>query len=329
MTNIEPIEPFKPIGEAAKRVVSRAEKGRIIEWDGKKITKAGRYSGLPIEVYHGDCTDGPGISSSGLRTIESQSPLHYWAKSYLNPDRDPEEPKDHFDFGKAAHTLMLGEAEFAKSFAVRPDAFDSWRTKASQEWRDEQRASGRGVLVPSDLAGLLGAAKVIAAHPFAQDLLRGAVEHSLIWQDKETGVWLKSRPDVIPAADGILADLKTTTDASPRGVANSIATYGYAMQGALAAMGMEETMGVTMTDFVLVFVEKSAPYAINVVQVDPNWIFWARKQVRRAINRFAECVSKNEWPGYESEKTVYLPAWLEKQFQDQDQCGLLPKENAA
>lgn len=69
MTNIEPIDPFKPIGEAATRVVTRLEKGRVIEWDGKPIDKPGRYAGIPIDAYHGACTAGPGISSSGLRTI--------------------------------------------------------------------------------------------------------------------------------------------------------------------------------------------------------------------------------------------------------------------
>lgn len=330
MTNIEPIEPFKPIGEAAKRVVSRAEKGRIIEWDGKKITKAGRYSGLPIEVYHGDCTDGPGISSSGLRTIESQSPLHYWAKSYLNPDRDPEEAKDYFDFGRAAHTLLLGEGGFREKYAIRPTQWSDWRTKAAQEWREEQRAAGKSVLTDEQVSAIKGIAKSLSSEPLVQaGLLQGSVEHSLIWKDEITGVWLKSRPDVIPAADGTLVDVKTTTDASPQSVQRTIASYDYAMQGALAGMGLKAVMDVDMTDFVLLFVEKSAPYAINVTVVDPDWIFWARKQIRRSIDTFARCIEKNEWPGYESERTVSMPQWLKSKFEYEAQNGLMSQESAA
>ena len=40
-----------------------------IEWDGKRITKPGCYKNVPMSVYHGDCTDGPSISTTGLKKI--------------------------------------------------------------------------------------------------------------------------------------------------------------------------------------------------------------------------------------------------------------------
>ncbi|MGB6080281.1 MAG: PD-(D/E)XK nuclease-like domain-containing protein [Xanthobacteraceae bacterium] len=302
----------------------------ITQFKGGKIALPGCYSGIPIELYHGDLTEGPGVSSSGLRTIEAKSPAHYYATSYLNPDRLPEEPKDHFSFGKAAHTLLLGEDGFRDQFVTRPDEWDSWRTKASQEWKAAQIAAGRTVLNPQDVVAIRHIAKQLAADPLVQSgILQGKVEHSLIWQDKVTGVWLKSRPDVIPSADGVLVDLKTTADASPEAVVNSIKTYGYALQGALAGMGMEATLGVKMTDFVLVWIEKSAPFAVSISPVDPEWIYWARRQLRRAIDTFAKCVETNEWPGYSGEATAFMPTWLKKRFEEQAETGELPEEIAA
>ena len=58
--------------------------------------------------------------------------------------------------------------------------------------------------------------------------------------------------------------------------------------GTLAAMGMEETMGVTMTDFVRSL--SKGLYAINVVQVDPNWIF-GRASKLPGHQSLCECVS--------------------------------------
>lgn len=302
----------------------------ITQFKGGKVALPGCYSGIPIELYHGDLTEGPGVSSSGLRTIEAKSPAHYYATSYLNPDRLPEEPKDHFSFGKAAHTLLLGEEGFRDQFVTRPDEWDSWRTKASQEWKAAQIAAGRTVLNPQDVVAIRHIAKQLAADPLVQSgILQGKVEHSIIWQDKVTGVWLKSRPDVIPSADGVLVDLKTTTDASPEAVVNSIKTYGYALQGALAGMGMEATLGIKMTDFVLVWIEKSAPYAVSISPVDPEWIYWARRQLRRAIDTFAKCVETNEWPGYSGEATAFMPTWLKKRFEEQAETGELPEEIAA
>lgn len=302
----------------------------VEKWDGKPISRPGIFSHVAIEQYHGDLCVGPSISSSGLRTIEAKTPLHYYATSYLNPDRLPEEPKDHFSFGKAAHTLLLGEDGFRDQFVVRPEKWKDWRTDAAKAWRSEQQAAGRTVLNADDIVAIRHIAKQLAADPLVQSgILQGKVEHSLVWQDKITGVWLKSRPDVIPSADGVLVDLKTTTDASPEAVVNAIKNHGYALQGALAGMGMEAVLGVQMTDFVLVWIEKSSPYAVNISPVDSEWIYWARRQLRRAIDTFAKCVETNEWPGYSGEATAFMPPWLKKRFEEQAETGELPEEIAA
>lgn len=303
---------------------------KVIPWNGEKITAAGCYSGLPIELYHGDCTDGPGISSSGLRTIESKTPLHYWVNSYLNPDRLPSEPKDHFTFGHAAHCLLLSEDGFREKFVVRPEKWKDWRTDAAKAWKLEQQEAGREVLVADDIKVIRHIAAQLAADPLvASGILQGAVEHSLIWKDAPTGVWLRARPDVIPSADGVLVDLKTTTDASPEAVQRSVLSLGYAMQGALAGIGLETVLGAKMTDFVLVWLEKKPPYAVRISPVDNEWIYWARRQLRRAIDTFAKCVETNKWPGYEGEETISMPQWLRTRFENDDKHGLIPEMETA
>lgn len=297
---------------------------------GTKISVPGCYSGLPLELYHGDCTAGPGISSSGLRTIESKTPMHYWASSYLNPNRIEPEPKDHFTFGDAAHKLLLGESGFKDRFAVRPDQWKDWRKDAAKEWRDEQQSAGKLVLVPEDLKIIRHIANQLAADPLVKSgILQGLVEHSLIWKDRKTGVWLRSRPDVVPAADGILVDLKTTTDASPEAREAAVRKFGYAMQGALAGDAMSAVLGMTMTDFVLVWIEKKPPYAVSVSPVDNEWIYWARRQLRRAIDTFARCLEHGEWPGYEGESTTSMPSWLRARFEAEDKGGLIPEAEKA
>lgn len=292
---------------------------------GSKISVPGCYAGLPIELYHGDCTDGPGISSSGLRTIESKTPLHYWVNSYLNPERLDPEPKEHFVFGNAAHTLLLSETGFKEKFVIRPSQWKDWRKDAAKEWRDEQQAAGKGVLVPDDIKIIRHIANQLAADPLvASGILRGAIEHSLIWKDKPTGVWLRARPDVIPSADGVLVDLKTTADASPDAVQRAVLNLGYAMQGSLAGMGMAAALGTKMTDFVLVWLEKKPPYAVRVSPVDNEWIYWAGRQLRRAIDTFARCIETNNWPGYQGEAEISMPQWLRSRFEDEDKHGLIP-----
>lgn len=296
------------------------------QWDGNKVSVDCVVDGMPIDFYHGDSTVGPGISSSGLRKIESRSPAHYWVESYLNPSRVPRKPSDHFDFGKAAHTLLLGEDGFREQFAVRPEEFSDYRTKAAQQWRVEMQLSGKSILTPADVDAIRGIAKSMEAHPtIMAGILNGAVEQSIFWQDEKTGVWLRARPDVIPTSDGVVSDLKTTTDASPHAVQGAVGELGYAMQGALIGAGMKKVLGVEMTDFVLVFVEKTPPFAVNVAPVDPEWIYWAGRQNRRAIDTFAKCVETGVWPAYEGERTVSMPEWRRKRLEAEAQYGLLPE----
>lgn len=292
---------------------------------GELIDADGLYE-ISIDQYHSDCCSEPSISSSGLRIIETKTPAHYWSGSYLNPNRIAEEPKETFDFGRAAHVLLLGEAGFRKQFSVRPDKWSDWRTNDAKAWRDGERSAGRTVLTSEQIASIQGIASSLAAHPLARDLLRGHVEQSLIFKDKATGVFLKSRPDVLSVADHMVVDLKTTADASPEAVQRAVQNYAYDMQGALVGMAMKAVLEVEMTAFALVFVEKTAPFAVNVVEVDMEWIAYARRRLRRSINTFSACIKSGIFPGYEGERVIYMPEWMRKRMDQESDVGLLPRE---
>jgi hypothetical protein len=330
--------PTTSLGAAAASVVEKLEEKRAArslfaarQWTGEKITEPGCYL-MPIEAYHSDCAAGPSISSSGLRQIEQESPAHYWAQSYLNPDREQEDDSEAFILGRAAHHLLLGEGSFAQKFCVRPAEWSDWRTKAAQQWRAEQKAAGMTVLTDGQIKAIRGMARSLAAHPIIRGgLLNGEIERSLIWQDKETGIWLKARPDAIPA-DSDIADLKTTADASLRGCNSGLYDFGYHMQMAMIGMGMETVFGKRADEFhyTLIFVEKKPPYAVVVKPIDPNAIWWGRKQLRRAIRRFADCIAKNDWPAYEHDmQTLCLPDWYVKRLESDVQSGQLSDEDAA
>lgn len=296
-----------------------------IPWDGQKITKPGIYSGVPMEVYHSDCCAGPSISSSGLRLLDSRSPAHYWAQSYLNPNREPEEPKEAFSFGQAAHALLLGESGFREKFAVRPEHWSDWRTSAAKEWREAEQAAGRTIITPDDVARIKAIAENLSREPLVQSgFLRGHVERSLFWKDERTGMWLKARPDVIPHADAVVVDIKTTTDASPDRIQRAVLDHGYALQGSLIGAGLRSVLGITMTEFVLVWVEKASPFAVNISPVDPEWIGWAGRQVRRAIDTFARCIETGQWQSYQSDLTTSMPSWLRTRLEAEVKYGMLP-----
>jgi hypothetical protein len=302
----------------------------ITPWDGKPITTPGIYGGVPSEIYHGaDLCDGPSVSSTSLRTIELESPAHYWCHSPYNPNREPEEPSEALEFGRAAHTLLLGEEGFRQHYAVRPIEWADWNTKESRLWRDEQRASGRSVITHEQVGHIRRIAGSLARHPLVGGgLLQGEVEKSILWRDSITGVWLKARPDVLPR-DLCIVDLKTAESASRVAVERTLADRGYHMQLALVGMGLEAMTGQAPgnDDYVLLFVEKSPPYAVRVAPVDAEAIYYGRRQIRRALDTFAECWERKDWPAYRDDlRPIFLPGYLSNRLKFEAENGLLPED---
>jgi hypothetical protein len=299
------------------------------------ISEPGVYD-LTMDGYHGQPTQGPSVSSSGLRTIWSESPAHFWAESRMNPDnwedvevdgvmvhrlKDQEE-RPHFSLGRAAHHLLfLGREGFGAEYVVRPDKWADWRSNDAKAWRAEMLGAGLTILTAAEIDQIAGMAKSLGAHPLVKaGILDGAVERSLIWKDPGTGIWLKSRPDVIPNDSGDFADLKTTVSVKTDALRRTLADYDYPMQGALVGMGSEAILKRPMQTFTLVFVEKAAPFCVRVVTLRPSDLERGERQCRIAAQAFADCFASGEWPGpggVQHEAEYLSPAdWGVKQTDD-------------
>jgi hypothetical protein len=279
---------------------------------GHKVDEPGVWD-LSMEQYHSDIAIGPSVSSSGLRTIWAESPAHFWHTSSLNPNRAAQEDKPAFAVGRLAHKLLLeGREGLNDEFAVRPECWSDWRTKEAKVWRDEQVLAGKTVITEADLTDVVGMAESLARHPLVKaGILDGQVERSLFWKDAETGIWVKSRPDVIPRADRLAADLKTTPSVSTEALERSLAAFHYPMQAAVVRMAMREVLGQDMDEFAFVWVEKAPPYCVRVTVLPGADIERGEMQVRSALRTMARCLERGEWPGPGEDRESYLslPTW--------------------
>jgi hypothetical protein len=308
------------------------------------VREAGAYR-IPLAHYHTQAVcPGPSISSSGLRTIYIKSPADFWVHSELNPERFPSEPSDAKLFGRAAHALLLGDEAFDEAFYLISDDAPPRPTKAQIKAREKGRVSdsadarfrfwdevdmisaGRE-LVPSSWYTTIGhMSQALAKHPLVGPLFDGDPEVSLIWQDVPTGIWLKSRMDMHPRMGGVRADLKTCTDASLRAVMREIGKYGYDMQAALGDVGSEIVLGETIESNVLVFVEKTPAFNVTPVEITETAIHFAKLKNRKAINTFARCLERNEWPGkVEGIPSYDTPEWEQHEIGEAQSRGEFPR----
>lgn len=296
-----------------------------IPWDQKPITKPGIYSRVPMSAYHsGKLCDGPNITSSGLRKIFSESPAHYYCTSPLNPERVEEDETDALILGRAAHHLLLGEDDFATEFVLRPEIVEGkpWQGNrtACRAWLSHQRSQGRTVLKGEQLDAVRGMAKSLAEHPLIQaGILNGAIEQTMAWKCKETGIWKLARPDAVPNDSGDFVDLKTINSVSTHSIMSAIAERGYHAQGAMMLEGWHAMTGSSEATFTLCFVEKQPPYCVRIVTLRDDDILRGERQNLLAMQKFAECMQSGSWPGPGGADAEYLglPEWAQKSIDAQ------------
>lgn len=270
---------------------------------------------LPADVYHQDpapAVDGGSLSSTGARRIIPPStPAHFceWREN-------GEAPKDEFDFGHAAHTHVLTEGE-AVEVVDAPD----WRTNDAKAQRAAIRARGHIPVLDKQMGQVLDMAAALRKHKTAAAMLnpgRGTPEASLFWRHPRTGRWCRARLDLLPRGGYgrrfVIADYKTSTDASDDAFGKRAGDLGYHQQDAWYRAGVR-ALGIDPDPrFVFVVQEKKPPYLVNVIELD----FEARQLGdalnERAADIFHRCTSEDRWPGYPDEVGVAsLPPWTLRQ----------------
>lgn len=272
----------------------------------------GVYS-IPEDDYFAD----PALSCSGAKLLLPPScpELFKWRQDHPGSGH-----KDVFDFGSAAHKMVLGAGPELDIIQA-----DNWQTKASQQARDKARAEGKTPLLAADHAKVKAMAEAIRRHPIASALLDpergGRAEQSLFWLDEETNVPRRARVDWLPEAGQgpyVIADFKTCERADLESLRRSIVNYGYHRQEQWYLDGVRALGLGADPDFLFIFQERNPPYLINVARIadEDRWLGAAEN--RMAIEIFRDCTETGDWPGYEAENfrremdtiaTIKLPPW--------------------
>lgn len=259
--------------------------------------------GMPNAAYHAHSA----LGSSSIRTLTSKTPAHY------NYQRNRPTYSGAFDIGTAAHSVIL-EDTFA---GIQEVESENWMTKAAKEARNEARAAGKTPLLSKELAQVRKMRDSVMADQRARAILEGGTPEVSVFWDHETGTPLKCRPDKWTpdhATGNLIVDLKTTVSADPNKFAKSVGEFGYHQQEAHYVDGLK-AHGYN-PKFVFVLVEKTAPYLVNVIELDPYAVELGRHLNDKGIRLYNECAANDRWPGYQTTEPVSLPVWAERQAEE-------------
>jgi hypothetical protein len=259
-----------------------------------------------------------------------QSPHHYWA-NYINPNRPVKESTKAMDFGSAFHKYTLESETFYDEYVIecelepvpkvgllrdlgRPE-FERQKTQraAIEVLNDatkeefQSRAAGKIILDRKDFELLMEMNASIYKNEQARDLIQDAtIEQSYFWQDKDSGLWVKARPDIIH--DNMIVDLKTCVSASTRAYQRAMIDGGYHLQAAIIREAVNVLEGRDTPNAINICIEKNYPYCIGIKVISEEALEAGRTEFKAVLMQMAECFKTNEWPSYTIE-SVDIPSW--------------------
>lgn len=253
---------------------------------------------LEERLYH----QRPELSSTGARRIlDSPARYRYWANH-------PQAPKASFDLGHAAHAKILG---VGANIIIYPDEHltpsGNVSTKAATvTWEMEQRALGFVPIGAADARRVDRMAEAVLADPDAREILETITGREVSIITEVEGVPSKARFDVYDGARA--ADLKTATDASPRGFNTSVGRYGYHIQEQWYADAHHAETGAFLSEFKFIVVETRPPHLVGVYDLDFMWEDLAKTKTKQARELWLRCTETGVWPGYPP-ATLTPPTW--------------------
>lgn len=262
----------------------------------------------------------PSLSNSLAKVLLDKSPAHAYSAHPRLGGAGREWPASMlatFDRGKLAHKLLLGKG----AEIVVVDAED-WKTKAAREARDQARAEGKIPALRAPYEEAVKAAPIIRDKLAAMGVvLDGESEVQVAWHERWADpVLCRGMLDHlrVEGRRATIYDLKTTRDAKPAAVSNSVVRYGYDTQRAAYSHAIEYLLGIepSKIDFVFIFAEVAPPYAVLVGRLDATLHARGEERWSQAVDVWADCLRTGVWPEYAREIVeIEAPPWMSADLQ--------------
>ena len=267
------------------------------------LIEPGIHKGMDIDVYHGERNY---LSASSIKeAIKSLAHFHHYRHS-AKPF------KSHFDFGNAFEVALLDFAHSTMNFmnevrifdeSERPEQDKGITSKINQEWKKSVLSSDKYVISKTgdeSFETLQLMLQSCARDAMIQKLIRNTeYQNSYFWTDEQTGLKLKTRPDLTKIGKNVIIDVKTTLDASPAAFAKQAANLEYPIQAIIQMRGLIATGQMEKIDaYYWLVVEKKAPYNAQIYEFCvEDWEFIDDK-LSYYLMLLARAIEENKFVGY-------------------------------
>lgn len=269
----------------------------------------------------------PYMSGSRLNQL-AKSPAHY--RHSLTEER---RTSDALERGTALHLAILEPALFGTRYVVAEPCAVLLKSGPRKDqpcgnaglfqlrgigWAcgthvkgGELEGGDAQVISAENDAAVRGMAAAIRAHDRARSLFegRGEFEATVVFDDPDTGVRCRIRPDRLVERAGMLVELKSCRNAAEYAFARDAEARGYFLKLALYRRGLR-AIGWPYRASAVLAVESAAPFDPVPYLITESDLDGADHEITRLLYRFRECERDDFWPGQASEfKELRRPRW--------------------
>lgn len=263
----------------------------------------GIYTDLSIRDYHDNKTH---ISASSVKKAKSS------LKDFYHYLKKEQERKVHFDFGNVFEIALLEPLKITEKVAIfdhtkRPEIERNFNSTLNKKWKNKffEENKDKYIINYHDDKDSFHQIEQMVASCKANAVINKLISNidyqmSVFWTDKETGLNLKTRPDIVKSKKNIIVDVKTCKDASPRGFVRDAIKLDYPIQAAMQIDGCIKGGIMDKVDsYFWLAVQKTAPFHAELYEFEIE----DRENVevllyRKVLQKIAQAKEQNLYPGF-------------------------------
>jgi len=271
----------------------------------------GIYDNISIKDYHENKTH---YSATQLKIAKQSLKEFYWYISGKIKVVD----KVQFNFGNAFELALLDSKTFISDVAImqtqawiaealkeKPGLIQPKSSKTYQALQDSFFAHHKGKYIipdvgPESFEVIEEMLSSCYQDAVVQKLIKGTeYQLSLFWTDEESGLNLKTRPDICKRVKNVIINLKTTVCGSPKEFSRDLANYDYPLQACLEMRGCLATELMESVDnYFWLVCEKVPPYNATIYEFQKEDLNWCMDNLQYVINKTKRARDENFFPGY-------------------------------
>jgi hypothetical protein len=258
------------------------------------ISSAARHIDCEAAEYHAR----PEWSQSQFKLLPDHPELFH---GFHIAKRWAVEVTDDMEIGTQLHGVWL---EKKPLLIIPPEALTSNGQRRGNAWKQwcEEHPDNPGVL-PKDAGRIQAMAEGGMADPVIRGLIEadGEIEHTVVWNDAETGLPLRARLDKLPVVPGsgyCILDIKSTSidPGDERLVSAKIWTMKYHQQAACYVDAATLLYGPPL-QFIFLFVRNRAPFNAVAWVLNDNDLDLGRRHNRESLLDLARRMESGDWTG--------------------------------